>query len=114
MSDKLILWLSFIGLELSTLLADYLIKCASLQDELKGWKSLLVGAIIYGASSIGWFILMRSFKLFSLSVFHSLAVILLTILLSLFVFKERMTFTEGIGVLLGCVSITLLLRFEQS
>ena len=114
MSEKLILWLSFIGIELTTLIADYLIKCASLQDGFKGWRTLLAGAIIYGASAIGWFIMMRSFKLFSLSVFHSLAVILLTVLLSLFVFKEKMTFTEGIGVLLGCISIALLLRFEQS
>jgi drug/metabolite transporter (DMT)-like permease len=114
MSEKLILWISFIGIELSTLLADYFIKCASLQDGFKGWQSLLAGGVIYGASAIGWFIMMRSFKLFSLSIFHSLATILFTILLSLFVFKEKMTFTEGIGVLLGCVSIALLLNFERS
>lgn len=112
MSEKLILWLAFIGLELTTLLADYFIKCASLQPEYQGWRSLLAGAIIYGVSSVGWFILMRSFKLFSLSIFHSFAVILLTILLSLFVFKEKMSLSEGVGVVLGCVSIALLLRFE--
>lgn len=113
MSEKLILWLAFIGLELTTLVADYLIKYASSQPGYQGWRSLLAGAVIYGASAFGWFVLLRSFKLFTLNIFHSFAVIFLTVLLSLFVFKEKMTFSEGVGVLLGCISIALLLRFDR-
>ena len=109
MYDKLILLTAFLGLEFCALFADYFIKKASLQVNYEGWASLLLGAVIYGASAVGWFILMRSFKLFTLGVLHSLLVIILTLLLSLIVFKEKMNQSEALGVILGCASMLLLL-----
>ncbi|GAB4028201.1 EamA family transporter [Spirosoma koreense] len=110
MSER-IKWLLFIvGIELVSLLADYLIKKASLQVGWTGWKPLLLGGLIYGGSAVGWFYAMRSFKLFTVGVFHSVIVIALSLLLSQFVFGEKITPRELAGVALGILAIILLIR----
>ncbi|MDD5229400.1 MAG: hypothetical protein PHN45_07600 [Methylococcales bacterium] len=104
---------SFVLLEGLSLLADYYIKLASLKPNFSGWIELLFGGFLYGVTAIGWFFLMREFKLVTLSVFHALGVIGFTCLLGVFVFKEKLYFREMVGVALGCCSIILLMRFNE-
>ncbi|CCH51118.1 hypothetical protein BN8_00026 [Fibrisoma limi BUZ 3] len=105
--------LLLVVLELISLLADYLIKKASLQPGLSGWKALLMGGIVYGSTALGWFYMMRSYKLFTIGALHSVGVIALSVLLSLIVFKEKMSMGEFVGLGLGLASIVLLLRFQE-
>ena len=102
----------FLLLEIVSLIADYFIKSASLKPNLSGWFELLIGGTIYGITAIGWFFLMREFKLSTLSVFHGLGVIGLTCLLSIIVFKEKLIMQEIAGIILGCASIVLLIKFN--
>ncbi|WP_207509294.1 MULTISPECIES: hypothetical protein [Telluribacter] len=99
-------------LEAASILADYLIKKASLLAGFSGWGWLLLGGILYGSTALGWFIMMRSFKIFTLGVLHSFGVIALSLALSVFVFDEKITWREVAGIGLGCVSIGLLIRFR--
>lgn len=104
--------LVLIILELVSLLADYLIKKASLQAGWDGWSWLLAGGVIYGATAIGWFFMMRSTKLVTIGLLHSFGVVALSLLLGLFVFQEKITAREMIGIALGCASIGFLIRFS--
>ena len=88
-------------------------KLASLKPNFSGWIELLFGGFLYGVTAIGWFFLMREFKLVTLSVFHALGVIGFTCLLGVFVFKEKLYFREMAGIALGCCSIILLMRFNE-
>ncbi|MFC5408467.1 hypothetical protein ACFPMF_04055 [Larkinella bovis] len=111
--NELTKWvLILVSLEVFSLLADYLIKKASLQAGMDGWPWLLTGGLMYGTTAIGWFYMMRSFKLFTIGLLHSFGVIALTLVLSLFVFQEKITLREWVGIALGCVSIGLLVRFR--
>jgi drug/metabolite transporter (DMT)-like permease len=112
--NERIKWLLFIvALEVISILGDYLLKKASLQAGWTGWKQILMGGLIYGLTAIGWFQVMRTFKLFTISIFHSLITIALSILLSRFIFEERITTRELIGIVLGLASISLLIRFQN-
>lgn len=63
-------------------------------------------------TAIGWFYMMRSFKLVTIGLLHSFGVIGLSLLLSQFVFQEKITLREVVGIVLGCASIGLLVRFR--
>lgn len=106
------LWVLLI-IELICIWADYYIKKASMEQNWEGWKLLAIGSIFYAFSAIGFFLLMRNFKVFTVGVLHSFAVIFLSIILSLVVFKEKITLREVVGLVLGVVSISLLVRFQD-
>lgn len=113
MNDR-IKWLLFVlVIELVSLSGDYLIKKASLQNGLIGWKQLLAGALVYGLTAVGWFYVMRIFKLFTIGILHSIIAIALSMLLSQFVFGEKINSRELIGIALGLISIILLVRFQS-
>jgi drug/metabolite transporter (DMT)-like permease len=99
--------------ELICILGDYYIKKASMEDNWNGWKLLGVGCVLYGVSAIGFFYLMRSFKVFTVGMLHSFAVIFLSVVLSLFVFNEKINAREILGLILGIASILLLVRFQE-
>lgn len=113
MNDRIKWLLLILILELISLSGDYLIKKASLQNGLVGWKQLLVGGLVYGVTAIGWFYVMRVFKLFTIGILHSLIAIALSMALSQFVFGEKITSRELIGIILGFISIILLVRFQD-
>ncbi len=112
MTQQLKWILLVVSLELVSMLADYFIKKASLLAGLTGWGWLATGGILYGTTALGWFFMMRSFNLVTIGVLHSFGVIALSLLLSLFVFREPITLRDVAGITLGCVSIGLLVRFN--
>ena len=93
-----------------TILGDYFIKKASLLQYFTGWKLLLFGGFLYGISAIGWFYVYRTTKVFTVGSIHSFGIIIMTILLSVVVFKEKINGSEILGILLGIISLILLLR----
>ena len=99
--------------ELVCLWGDYCLKKASMEQNWEGWRLILAGCFLYAVSAIGFFYLMRSFKVFTLGVLHSFAVILLSVILSLVVFNEKINAREILGLILGIISIVLLVRFQE-
>jgi drug/metabolite transporter (DMT)-like permease len=93
-----------------TILGDYFIKKASLLQYFTGWKLLVLGGFLYGISAIGWFYVYRTTKVFTVGAIHSFGIIILTILLSAIVFKEKITGSEILGILLGIISLIILLK----
>ncbi|GAB2518878.1 EamA family transporter [Spirosoma aerophilum] len=112
MNERLKWLLIVLGLELISVLGDYFIKKASLQNGWMGWKQLLLGGLIYGATAIGWFYVMRTFKLFTIGLIHSLLAIALSMVLSQLFFDEKITPRDIVGIVLGLASIILLIRYQ--
>ena len=99
--------------ELICLWGDYCLKKASMEQNWEGWRLILAGCMLYAVSAIGFVFLMRSFKVFTLGVIHSFAVIFLSVILSLVVFQEKINVREILGLILGIISILLLIRFQE-
>ncbi len=100
-------------IEVVCIYGDYYIKKASMEQQWEGWKLLALGSLLYGVSAIGFFLLMRMFKVFTVGMLHSFAVIFLSIFLSLVVFKEKINAREILGLILGIASVCLLVRFQE-
>jgi drug/metabolite transporter (DMT)-like permease len=111
MNGVLVAFLVGIALSAVTVFADALIKRASLQDGFSGWRILLVGAIIYGLTAIGWFFVMRKIKLSTLGALYGVSCAILLALVSVFFFKEKISPVEILGIALAIVSLLILSRF---
>ena len=112
MNERLKWLLIVLGLELVSVWGDYFIKKASLQKDWTGWKQLIIGGLIYGVTAIGWFYVMRTFKLFTIGLIHSLLAIALSMLLSQLFFEEKITPRDIVGIVLDLASIILLIRYQ--
>lgn len=110
MTDIVKTTLISISMVVITIVGDYFVKKASMCKDLLGWKLLLIGGFLYGISAIGWFYVYRMTKVFTVGAIHSFGIIILTILLSLVIFKERINTMEIIGLLFGIVSLVILLK----
>jgi uncharacterized membrane protein len=99
-----------IAMVLITIIGDYLIKKASMLQYLNGWKLLVLGGLLYGISAIGWFYVYRTTKVFTVGAIHSFGIIILTILLSVVIFKEKINSSEIMGLVLGIISLVILLK----
>ena len=111
MNTILIVFLIGIGLSLITVLADSLIKHASLQNAFSGWQTLILGAIIYGLTAFGWFFVMRKIKLSTLGVLYAVSVVVFLTLVSVFYFKEKISPIEIVGISMAIFSLVILSRF---
>jgi drug/metabolite transporter (DMT)-like permease len=97
-----------------TIWGDFLIKKASLMDGFSGWRILLFGGIVYGFSALGWFFIFRTNKFFTVGAISSFGIIILSILLSLFVFDEKINRWEVVGLVLGIISLVILIANGKS
>ena len=111
MNPVLIAFLIGIGLSAITVFADAIIKHASLQNAFSGWRLLVLGAIIYGATAFGWFFVMRKIKLSTLGVLYGVSCVILLTLVSAFYFKEKINPMEIFGITLAIISLIILSRF---
>jgi uncharacterized membrane protein len=93
-----------------TIIGDYCIKKASMLPNFSGYKVFLLGGLLYGASAIGWFWVYRTTKFFTVGAIHSFGIIILTTVLSVAIFKEKINTWEILGLLLGTISLIILLR----
>jgi len=111
MNQILLAFLTGIGLSLITVLGDVFVKQASLQPKFTGWKLLMLGALIYGLTAIGWFFVLRKIKLSTSGGLYSLSIIIFLTLASVFYFKEKITGLEILAIILAIISLILLYRF---
>ena len=93
-----------------TIIGDYFVKKSSMLTGYSGWKQLLIGGLLYGFSAIGWFWVYRTTKFFTVGAIHAYGIIILTIVLSIIVFKEKINNLEILGLVLGFASLAILLR----
>ena len=109
--DKIIIIGIGIGLALVTALGDALIKNASGKFGFSGWRQLVLAAIIYAGTAIGWFFVLRKIKLSSGVMIYTLSLILLVVLISVFYFKEGVRPIEYFGIAMAILSLIILSRF---
>lgn len=110
--DIFILSLFFIViLALVGVLGDFFIKLSSNSIGFSGYKFLIIGAIIYAITSIGWFYVMRKVKLTTLGVYYALSTVIFLSIISVIYFKEPLNYYELVGLVLGIISLILLARF---
>ncbi len=98
-------------LSLIVVFGDYLIKLASMQNGFSGWYLLMLGAIIYGLTGIGWFFVMRHLKLSTIGVVFGMSCLIALTLVSIFYFNEHINSYEIFGIILAIISIIILARF---
>ena len=111
MSNILTAFLVGFGLSVVTIFADVLIKHASLQKAFAGWKMLILGAIIYGLTALGWFFVMQKIKFSTLGVLYAMSCVVLLTLVSVFYFKEKISFLEVVGIAMALAALIILSRF---
>ena len=109
--DKILIIGIGIGLALVTALGDALIKSASNKLEFSGWKQLVLAAIIYAGTVLGWFFVLRKIKLSSGVMIYTLSLILFVIFISVFYFKEEIRPIEYLGIVMAASSLIILSRF---
>lgn len=111
MNGMLIAFLVGIGLSIITVIADALVKSASLQPGFSGWQVLVLGAIIYGLTAFGWFFVMQKAKLSTLGVLYAVSCVVFLTLVSVFYFKERLSVFEVLGIAMAIASLVILYKF---
>jgi multidrug transporter EmrE-like cation transporter len=107
---KFVALLIALSLSIITVLSDTIIKKASLESNVRN-KWLLLGALIYALTAIGWVFVMKSMKLSTLWAIYGISCITILALVSVFVFHEKISYIEIFGILLGIVAITILYKF---
>lgn len=93
-----------------TIAGDYCIKKAAMQKQYSGWHLLLMGGIVNFGCAIGWFWIYRSQKFLTVGGILSIGLLALSVLVSQFIFKEKINGWEMFGIALGFVSLTILLK----
>ena len=107
----IIAFLAGIGLSITTVFADSLIKYASLQKGFSGWPALFWGAVIYGLTAFGWFFVVQKVKLSTIGVLYGVSCVILLTLVSVFYFKEKINLIEIFAIVLAIISLMILFRF---
>ena len=100
-----------LGFSLLGVLGDYFLKVASLADKPFRTAAFYIGFAVYGSTAFGWLFAMRHLKLATISTVYSVCIILMLTGLGVFVFHERLSITEVIGIALALASLVLLVRF---
>lgn len=109
--SKIIILISGILISAITVYGDFFVKNASLSNSV--WnKWLLIGGLIYGLTAIGWVYALKFVKLSTFGVIYCVSSVILVVALSVFVFHEKLSTPEIIGIMLGIISLILLYRFS--
>lgn len=102
----LIVFLSGVGV-----LGDVFLKLAGNGHRPMDVKWFVLGTLVYAATAVGWFYVIKHIKLSSLGVIYALSSVLLLVFVGVIFFRERLNLTEVIGVVAAIVSVVLLSRF---
>ena len=91
-----------------TVVADYALKYAAMKNSpfISSW--FVGGAILYGATAIGWVALMRTHDLAQIAVLYSAATIIALTLLGIISFGEALSTKQIIGLAAALLSVALM------
>lgn len=103
--------LAILGLSVICVIADALLKRAG--EVPRPFTSLYfgLGALLYGASAVGWVYVLQHIKLATVGALFSAAVALLLALIGVTFFKEPLATLEILGIGFIVVGVFLLWRF---
>ncbi len=103
----------YFGVAIATVVvifADYLIKIAADRELSVGSWQFLLGGTLYGLSTIGWFIAMKSISLVHIGVAYSVFTILALSAMGVILFGESLHARETLGIGMAVVSLILMAR----
>jgi multidrug transporter EmrE-like cation transporter len=92
-------------------LGDSFLKLAGQGPAYVDVKWFVVGFVVYALTAFGWFYVLKEMHLSTLGIAYALSNVILLVLVGVFIFGERMSVYEVIGLVLAVVSIILLARF---
>jgi len=99
-------------MSLTALLGDYFLKLAGSKETVYLEPRLFcLGLLCQVLSLFGWFYAVKHFSLATLGVYYSVSTILFLAALGVFVFGERLTSYEIVGIGAAILSLFLLWRF---
>ena len=87
---------------------DYFIKIASARPDGLVSIEFTVGVILYGATALGWYFLMKNHSLAEIGVVYSASTILLLATLGYFVFHENVGPRQFVGLTLAILSVIVM------
>ena len=90
------------------IIGDYYIKVASGRADGILTSTMILGTVLYGATAIGWYFLMKTHSLAAIGVLYSASTILLLTALGYFVFKESIGLRDCIGITLAILSVLVM------
>ncbi len=94
----------------ATLVGDYFIKTAALSPSGIQNPRLAIGAVLYGLTAIGWFILMKGHSLAMVAVIFTAMTTVVLVGMGYFLFNESFGPRDGIGVALAMLALTIMYR----
>lgn len=93
-----------------TIIGDYFVKRASMIAEPNVFRFLSMGAVIYFVSAFGWFYVYKYAKFLTVGAIHSFGIVVMTVFISMSVFKEEINSQEIVALILGVISIAILVK----
>lgn len=91
-----------------TILGDFTLKVASRSPEpiLSNW--LLMGALLYGLTAVGWMLLMQNHDLAQIAVIYSSATTITLVFVGYLFFGEVISGRQGLGVIAAIAAVILM------
>ena len=102
---------AIVGIAVFTVLGDYFIKLASMENKAILNRWFIAGCATYILCTIGWVFIMPHMKLASIGVVYSLSIIVLMAILGACFFGEALKRHEIVGMGFAVAAIILLGRF---
>jgi drug/metabolite transporter (DMT)-like permease len=87
---------------------DYFLKRASERDSPLACWEFLVGLLLYSSTAFAWVYVMQRLKLATIGVIYSVSMVLLLAGMGVLFFRETLSGTEIVGILLAIASLLLL------
>ena len=106
--------LGSIVLLIATIAGDFCIKKAATLQQFSGWRLVLAGGTLNFICATGWFWIYRTQKFITVGGILSVGLLVLSVLVSQFILKEKINHWEIFGIALGFISLTILLKNGHS
>ncbi|MBS1787585.1 MAG: transporter [Acidobacteria bacterium] len=111
MDKSLFAILTTVGLCITSVVGDYLLKRASNQECPLASAWFVSGFVVYSSTAFGWVYVMRHLKFATTGVVYAIGTIVLMALVGALFLKESLQWQEVAGVGFALLSICLLTRF---
>jgi drug/metabolite transporter (DMT)-like permease len=99
------------GLAGISVLADYLLKLASQQEQSASSHWFWLGITVYACMGVGWVAVMRQLSFTEIGIVYSVTSVLLLMLVGVVGLKETLHLHEILGAAMAVGSLFLLARF---
>lgn len=109
MTEAKLAFLVVFALSAVTALADIFVKKAAEMDRIDS-VYLVLAALIFGASSYGWFFVLKYINLATLGGIYSLATILLLVLAGTVLFDERLKAADLVVIAASIIALIVFWR----